>query len=67
MRVIAIKGPPKGRPIPTLLYRAQAYKSDTHEPPAWECDHDHTSPLEAHDCGKEWLQQTSGAPADQSN
>jgi hypothetical protein len=57
MRVIAIKGPPpKGRPLPTLLYRAQAYDADPHEAPKWECPHDHTSPLEAHDCGKAWLQ-----------
>ena len=57
MRVIAIKGPPKGRPVPTLLYRAQAYEADTHEAPSWECEHDHSSPLEARDCGTAWLQQ----------
>jgi hypothetical protein len=64
LRVIAIKGPPRGRPLPTLLYRAQAYAADTHEPPSWECEHDHASPLEAHDCGKEWLQQNSAGMAE---
>ena len=59
MRVIAIKGSPKGRPVPSLLYRAQAYRSDVHVPPTWECEHDHTSPLEARDCGTNWLQQNS--------
>jgi hypothetical protein len=47
-----------------LLYRAQAYAADTHEPPSWECEHDHASPLEAHDCGKEWLQQNSAGMAE---
>jgi hypothetical protein len=60
MRVIAIKGPPKGRPLPTLLYRAQVYEADTHGEPVWECDHDHIGPLEARDCGKGWLEQNSG-------
>ena len=64
LRVIAIKGPPKGRPVPTLLYRAQAYKADTHQAPDWECGHDHTSPLEARDCGTEWLQQNATAGDD---
>ena len=64
MRVIAIKGPPKGRPVPTLLYRAQAYEADTHEPPTWECEHDHPSALEARDCGTEWLQRNSVPEAD---
>jgi hypothetical protein len=64
LRVIAIKGPPKGRPVPTLLYRAQAYKADTHEAPDWECGHDHTSPLEARDCGTEWLQENQSAETD---
>lgn len=63
MRVIAIKGPPKGRPLPTLSYRAQAYEADTHEAPSWECEHDHSSPLEARDCGTAWLQgQSAGQP-----
>jgi hypothetical protein len=64
MRVIAIKGPPQGRPLPSLVYRAQAYEADPYGPPAWECDHDHTSPLEARDCGKEWLQQNFVAETD---
>lgn len=64
MRVIAIKGPPKGRPLPTLVYRAQAYEADTHEAPSWECEHDHGSPLEARDCGTAWLQQQSATDAD---
>ena len=59
MRVIAIKRPPKGGPLPTLLYRAQAYEADTHGAPAWECEHDHSSPLEARDCANEWLKQNS--------
>jgi hypothetical protein len=63
MRVIAIKGPPKGRPVQTLLYRAQAYEADTHDPPKWECEHDHPSPLEANDCGRDWLQRNSTAEA----
>jgi hypothetical protein len=64
MRVIAIKGPPKGRPLPTLVYRAQAYEADPHEPPSWECEHDHSSPLEARDCGTAWLQHKSATDAD---
>ena len=64
LRVIAIKGAPKGRPLPTLLYRAQAYKADTHEAPDWECGHDHTSPLEARDCGQEWLQRNANGESD---
>ncbi|HEX3509087.1 MAG TPA: hypothetical protein VHW94_11925 [Candidatus Dormibacteraeota bacterium] len=64
MRVIAIKGPPKGRPLPTLSYRAQAYEADTHDAPAWECEHDHSSPLEARDCGTAWLQRQSAAQPD---
>jgi hypothetical protein len=64
MRVIAIKGPPKGRPVPTLVYRAQAYDADTHEAPAWECEHDHSTPLEARDCGKAWLHEQSIAESD---
>jgi hypothetical protein len=64
MRVIAIKGPPKGQPLPTLLYRAQAYEADTHGPPSWECDHDHGTPLEARDCGNEWLQQNAVTETD---
>ena len=64
MRVIAIKGPPKGRPVPTLLYKAQAYEADIHAAPSWECEHDHSSPLEARDCGKAWLQRTSATESD---
>ena len=64
MRVIAIKGPPKGRPVPTLMYRAQAYAADTHGAPTWECEHDHPTPLEANDCAKEWLQQNSVPESD---
>ena len=59
MRVIAIKGPPQAGPLAAHVYRAQAYEADPYGAPAWECEHDHTSPLEAHDCGKEWLQQNS--------
>jgi hypothetical protein len=64
MRVIAIKGPPKGRPLPTLSYRAQAYEADPHAAPSWECEHDHSSPLEARDCGTAWLQEQSAAHPD---
>ena len=56
LRVLAIKGPPKGRrPVPTLTYHAQVWAADPRKAPIWECDHDHDNPLAAHECGTQWL------------
>jgi hypothetical protein len=55
IRVLALPTQIKGAPVPSVVYRAEAYEEhDSFREPKWTCPHRHESAQEAHSCGLGW-------------
>lgn len=58
IRVMAMREAHPVSPEPRLTFRAEAYENDESiDVPLWTCDHQHTSPLDAYQCGRQYLSE----------
>jgi hypothetical protein len=56
IRIMATHGARGRGPVPTLVYRAEAYEDgDRFAERKWGCTHDHESVEHAFNCGQDWL------------
>lgn len=54
-------------PVPRLSYQAQVLDAANEIAAAWQCEHDHKTPTEAHACGvQQLMDRESRQPGDES-
>jgi hypothetical protein len=62
---MAIRDSKPPGPIARLLYVAEVYDDDDEDrESAWQCDHRHESPLDAHRCGLDWVRGRQESDSD---